>query len=260
MATSGDSGKLAGKTALVTGAGSGLGQASAIALAAEGAFVALTELPDRMDRAQETVTTIEQAGGRGLALPLDVTDMPSIDECVANAAKATGRLDIVVNNAGINIPKLAFDVTEQDWDRVLDINLKGVFFVAQAAGRVMRDQDPQGGSIINIASQMGILGYWYRAAYCSSKAGVVNLGRVLAIEWAQYNIRVNAVCPTFVDTPLTKPMFEDPAFREEILSRIPLGRLATPQEIAAGVVYLASPGAAMVDGQALVIDGGWTAI
>ncbi len=260
MATSGNGGKLAGKTALVTGAGSGLGQASAIALAAEGAHVALTELPDRMDHAQETVTTIAQAGGSAEALPLDVTDLASITECVNNAAKANGRLDILVNNAGINIPKLAFDVTEQDWDRVLDINLKGVFFVAQAAGRIMRDQEPQGGSIINIASQMGILGFWYRAAYCSSKAGVVNLGRVLAIEWAQYNIRVNAVCPTFVDTPLTKPMFEDPAFREEILSRIPLGRLATPKEIADGVVYLASPGAAMVDGQALVIDGGWTAI
>jgi 2-deoxy-D-gluconate 3-dehydrogenase len=260
VATSGNSGNLTSKTALVTGAGSGLGQASAIALAAEGAYVVLTELPDRMDRARETVTTIEQAGGRGQALPLDVTNLSSVTECVNNAAKTNGRLDILINNAGINIPKLAFDVTEQDWDRVLDINLKGVFFMAQAAGRVMRDQDPQGGSIINIASQMGVLGYWYRAAYCSSKAGVVNLGRVLAIEWAQYNIRVNAVCPTFVDTPLTKPMFEDPAFKEEILSRIPLGRLATPQEIAAGVVYLASPSAAMVDGQALVIDGGWTAI
>ncbi|MEA2510617.1 MAG: hypothetical protein QOJ59_104, partial [Thermomicrobiales bacterium] len=168
---------------------------------------------------------------------------------------------ILVNNAGLNVPKRAFEVTEADWDAVLDVNLKGVFFVAQAVGRVMRDQSPQGGCVINMASQMGLVGYYDRAAYCSSKAGVVNLTRVLAIEWAEFGIRANAVCPTFVETPLTRPMFEkSEAFREDVLNRILLHRLATPEEIAAAVVFLASPGAAMVNGHPLPVDGGWTAI
>jgi 2-deoxy-D-gluconate 3-dehydrogenase len=172
-----------------------------------------------------------------------------------------GRLDVLVNNAGINIPKRAFEVTEADWDAILDINLKGVFFVAQAVGRVMRDQSPQGGCVINMASQMGLVGYYDRAAYCSSKAGVVNLTRVLAIEWAEFGIRVNAVCPTFVETPLTRPMFEkSEAFREDVLGRILLHRLATPEEIAAAVVFLAGPGASMINGHPLPVDGGWTAI
>jgi 2-deoxy-D-gluconate 3-dehydrogenase len=254
-------GQLDGKTALITVAGSGLGQAAATALAAEGATAIVTELPDRMERAEQTVATIEQAGGKARALPLNVLDLSSIQACVEAAAKVNGRLDILVNNAGVNIRRIAYDVTEADWDGVVDVNLKGVFFVAQAVGRQMRDQSPQGGCVINVASQMGLVGYYDRAAYCSSKAGVVNLTRVLAIEWAPDNIRVNSVCPTFVDTPLTKPMFEtNPAMGQDILNRILNHRLATAEEIAAGIVYLASPGAAMVNGHALVIDGGWTAI
>jgi 2-dehydro-3-deoxy-D-gluconate 5-dehydrogenase len=252
---------LEGLMALVTGAGSGIGRASSLALAAAGARVALTELPQKMDLAAETVAAIEAAGGTARALPLDVLDLPSIGACVqAAAAFGGGRLDVLLNNAGLNVPKLAFDVSEEDWDRVLDVNLKGVFFVAQAAGRVMRDQSPPGGAIINMASQMGVIGYSKRAAYCSSKAGVVNLTRVLCFEWAEYGIRVNAIGPTFVETPLTRPMFEDNAFRQDVLHRIPLGRLATPEEIAAAVVYLASPGAAMVNGHTLLVDGGWTAV
>ena len=252
---------LEGMTALVTGAGSGIGRATSLALAAAGARVALTELPAKLAAAEETVAAIAADGGAAKALPLDVLDLPSVGPCVAAAAEfGGGRLDVLVNNAGLNVPKLAFDVTEADWDRVLDVNLKGVFFVAQAAGRMMRDQTPQGGCIVNMASQMGVVGYTYRAAYCSSKAGVVNLTRVLCFEWAEYGIRVNAVCPTFVETPLTRPMFEDQAFKEDVFRRIPLGRLATPEEVAAAVVYLASPGAAMVNGHALLVDGGWTAI
>ena len=253
---------LDGKVALVTGAGTGIGQASALALAEAGARVAVTELPDRIDRAEETVAAIAAAGGaQAIALPLDVRDLAGIRACVAAAAEfGGGRLDILLNNAGLNVPKMALDVEEADWDAVIDVNLKGVFFVAQAAGRQMRDQTPQGGCVINMASQMGIVGYSKRAAYCSSKAGVVNLTRVLCFEWAEYGIRVNAVGPTFVETPLTRPMFEDSAFREDVFARIPLGRLATPEEIAAAVVYLASPGAAMVNGHTLVVDGGWTAV
>lgn len=252
---------LLGNVALVTGAGSGLGQASAIALAAEGARVFLTELPDRQDRAGETVTTIRASGGTADALVLDVRNLDQITSCVSEVVARAGRLDILVNNAGINIRRMAFDVTETDWDAVLDVNLKGVFFVAQAAGRVMRDQHPAGGCIVNMASIMGLTGYYQRAAYCASKAGVVNLTRVLAIEWAPFGIRVNAVCPTFVDTPLTRPLFErEPEMLRDILDRTLLHRLATPEEVAAAVVFLAGPGASMITGHALAVDGGWTAI
>ena len=254
-------GQLDGKLAIVTGAGSGIGKACALALASEGATAVVTELPDKLELAQATVAEIAAAGGSAHALPLDVRDLAQIERCAADAQQITGRIDILVNNAGVNVRRFAFDVTESDWDTVLDVNLKGVFFMAQAAGRVMRDQQPSGGSIINMSSVMGLIGYFQRAAYCSSKAAVVNLTRVLAVEWAEQGIRVNAVCPTFVDTPLTRPMFESqPEFRADVMRRTLLGRLATPEEIAAAVVFLAGPGAAMIDGHALAVDGGWTAI
>ena len=247
------------KIAFVTGAGSGLGQASAVALAQAGADVALTELPGKEAAAQETVRMVEAAGRRALALPLDVTRLPMIGDAVDNVLKHFGRLDILVNNAGINVPRLALDVTEDDWDRVLDVNLKGVFFVAQAVAK--RAMVPQGsGKIINIASQNGVIGYFFRAAYCSSKAGVVNLTRVLALEWAKYRINVNAIGPTFLETPLTRPMFENAEFKADVLNRIPLGRIGKPEDVVGAVVYLASPAADLVTGHTLLVDGGWTAV
>ena len=252
---------LAGKVAIVTGAGSGLGKACAVALAHERAVAVITELPDRREKAEETLAMVEAAGGRGAIVDLNVLDLSQIAACVERVVAHHGRIDILVNNAGVNIRRSAFEVSEQDWDGVVDVNLKGVFFMAQAVGRQMRDQSPRGGSIINMASIMGLVGYFQRAAYCSSKAGVVNLTRVLAVEWAEHEIRVNAVCPTFVDTPLTRPMFEaQPEFLDDILHRTLLGRLATPEEIASAVVFLAGPGAAMIHGHALPVDGGWTAM
>jgi 2-deoxy-D-gluconate 3-dehydrogenase len=248
-----------GKVALVTGAGSGLGQAIAVALAQAGADVALSELPGRDEAAAQTVRAIEAAGRRAAAWPLDVTHLPTITEIVDRVHAHFGRIDVLVNNAGINVPRLALDVTEEDWDRVLDVNLKGAFFVAQAVAR--KALVPQGGGkIINVASQNGVIGFHHRAAYCSSKAGLVNLTRVLALEWARYRINVNAIGPTFIETPLTRPMFEDPAFREEVLSRIPLGRIGRPEDVAGAAVYLASPAADLVTGHTLLVDGGWTAI
>jgi 2-deoxy-D-gluconate 3-dehydrogenase len=248
-----------GKIALVTGTGSGLGRAMAIGLAQAGADVALTELPDRLKNAEETAREVENAGRKALVVPLDVTNLPGIREMAEAVVARFGRIDILVNNAGVNVPKLAVDVTEEDWDRVLDVDLKGVFFTAQAVAK--RAMIPQGsGKIVNISSQMGVVGYTYRAAYCAAKAGVINLTRVLAFEWAKHQITVNAVAPTFVETPLTKPMFEDKAFKDDVLSRIPLGRLGKPEDIVGSVVYLSSASADMVTGHTLLVDGGWTAV
>jgi 2-deoxy-D-gluconate 3-dehydrogenase len=251
--------RLDGRVALVTGTGSGLGRAIAVALAGSGADLDLTELPGKEAAAEETARSVRALGRRADVFPLDVLKLPSIGACVDSALGAFGRIDVLVNNAGLNVPKLALEVGEEDWDRVLDVDLKGVFFMTQAVAK--KALVPQGGgTVVQIASQMGVVGYTYRAAYCAAKAGVVNLTRVLAFEWARYGIRVNAVAPTFVETPLTKPMFEDAAFKEDVLRRIPLGRLGTPEDVAGAVVYLASPAAGLVTGHTLLVDGGWTAV
>jgi NAD(P)-dependent dehydrogenase (short-subunit alcohol dehydrogenase family) len=251
---------LAGKIAIVTGAGSGLGLATAHALAANGAQVAVTELPQRLDRAEAAVASISDKGGHAFAVSLDVTDPLSIQSAVDLVVATSGRIDILVNNAGLNIAKPAFDVVEEDWDRIVDVNLKGLFFMSQAVGRIMRDQSPPGGCIVNISSIMGLVGYFNRAPYCASKAGIVNLTRVLAIEWAEHDIRVNAVCPTFVETEINRHLFAEASFRDEIMRRTPLKRLGTPEDVAAAVLFLASPSSSLITGQALATDGGWTAI
>ena len=250
--------ELVGKIAIVTGAGSGLGLATAIGLADAGAHVIATELPDRLSNANQTVATIASAGGSADSVGLDVRSLDSIAAC-ASAVEAThGRIDILVNNAGVNIRKAAFDVQESDWDTVLAVNLKGAFFMAQAVGKVMANQKPTGGAIINISSIMGQVGYWDRVAYCSSKAGLINMGRVLAVEWGPLNIRVNAVCPTFIVTPLTKPLFDaNPEFTADVTQRTLLPALPEPADIAQAVVYLAC--APSVTGQTLTVDAGWTA-
>jgi 2-dehydro-3-deoxy-D-gluconate 5-dehydrogenase len=247
-----------GKVALITGTGSGIGQASALALAQAGANVVVTELPNKLEAARETAQMAERDyGAQALAVPLDLTKLDTIGAMVQQTLDRFGQIDILVNNAGINIPKYALDVTEEDWDLVLDINLKGLFFCSQAVGREMVKR--KSGKIINISSQMGVIGYYKRAAYCASKAGVVNLTRVLAIEWAPYGVRVNCIGPTFLRTPLTAPMFADEGYYQEIVDRIPLGDIGKPEDVVGAVVYLASPASDLVTGHALLVDGGWTA-
>lgn len=247
-----------GQVALVTGTGSGIGQASALGLAAAGATLVITELPDRFAAAEATGRTAEAAyGAETLIVPLDVTHIERIETVVAHAIERFGRIDILVNNAGINTPQWALDITEQTWDRILDTNLKGVFFMSQAVGRAMIAQ--RHGKIINIASQMGVGGYERRAAYCASKAGVVNLTRALAVEWARYGLRVNCIGPTFVESATNATLFQDEAFYRDTVARIPVGRIAKPTDIVGAVVYLASPASDMVNGHILLVDGGWSA-
>jgi len=250
--------RLDDKVAIVTGAGSGIGSAVAVAVAEAGAHCVPTELPAAVNRLEPVCEAIRETGHRALPLALALPDLESIDALVARTIEELGRVDILVNNAGVNIPRDALELTEQDWDGVLDVNLKGLFFMSQRVAREMVQGD--GGRIINMASQNGVVGYYRRAAYCSSKAGVVNLTRVLAIEWAEHGINVNAVGPTFILTPLTQSTFDDPVLREDLLKRIPLGRVGQPEDVVGAVVFLASPAASLITGHTLLVDGGWTAL
>ena len=250
--------RLDGKVALVSGAGSGIGRAVAVAAAEAGADCAVTELPGRLADLDATCESIESLGRRALPVPLQLPDLDSIDAAVKAVVGTFDRVDVLVNNAGVNIPRDALELNEADWDGVLDVNLKGTFFLSQRVARHMVEDG--GGRIVNVASQNGVVGYYKRAAYCSSKAGVVNLTRVLAIEWAPHHINVNAVGPTFILTPLTQSTFDDPDLRADLLSRIPAGRVGQPEDVVGAVVFLASPAADLITGHTLLVDGGWTAL
>ncbi len=245
------------RIALVTGAGAGIGRAIAVALARAGADVAITEIDSCRAGAEATAAQISEHGRRGFAITLDVTRVADIETAVAKIEADFGPIDILVNNAGINIHKYALDVGEDDWDRVLNVDLKGVFFISQACARRML---PRGrGAIVNIASIYGVVGYHRRAPYAAAKGGLVNLTRALALEWAKQGVRVNAVAPSFILTPMTEKELADPLRREENLSRVPTGRLGLPEDVAAAVLYLASDAADMITGHTLMLDGGYTA-
>jgi NAD(P)-dependent dehydrogenase (short-subunit alcohol dehydrogenase family) len=247
--------RLDDKVAIVTGAASGIGLACAEMMAESGAKVAL------VDKNAETLpgaTERVQAKGVAKGYLQDVTVIPALAPLVSRIREELGEIDILVCSAGINIPQLAHEVTEENWDAVHEVNAKGLFFCNQVVA--IQSMIPRKkGSIINIGSQMSLVGGWKRANYCASKGAVLQLTRAEVVDWAPYNIRINVVAPTFVLTPLSQGMLEDPEFKRYIMDNIPFHRLATLKDVASAVCFLASDEASMITGIALPVDGGWTA-
>ena len=248
--------RLDGRTALVTGAGRGLGVGMAEGLARAGAEVVLAART--ASEIEAVAASIIEAGGAARALPLDVSDETATREAIA----ALPALDILVNNAGTNRPQMFVEAETENLDALLDLNVRAAFIVAQAAvRRMLADDDRQarGGAVVNITSQLGRVAMRGRSMYAMTKHALEGLTKAMAIELAERNIRVNAVGPTWVDTPMTRPALADPDLRKDVLDSIPMGRLAQIDDIAGAVVFLASPAAAMITGASLVVDGGWTA-
>jgi NAD(P)-dependent dehydrogenase (short-subunit alcohol dehydrogenase family) len=248
--------RLDGRVALVTGAAGGIGRSIAIGFAQAGAEVWLLDL--QTESMKRVAAEIRAAGGRAQATVCDVTNAAA----VAGAVAAIPLLDILVNCAGMNIPEPFVAVTEDHLDRMIALNVKGMFLVAQAAAKKMLElpeRKTRGGAIVHITSQMGHIGAAGRTVYCMTKHAIEGLNKAMGVELAPDNIRVNAIAPTFVETPLTKPMFERPEFSKWVYDRIPLGRLGVLEEVVAAALFVASPAASLMAGASLVIDGGWTA-
>jgi NAD(P)-dependent dehydrogenase (short-subunit alcohol dehydrogenase family) len=233
---------LTGRVALVTGAGRGIGHDLALALVGAGATV---------------VSGIRGGDAPTESVTIDLRDIGSISAAVDTVVERHGRIDMLVNNAGLGTNHDALDVTEEEWDELMAVNLKGLFFTCQAAGRHMVAR--RYGRIVNMSSQAGHVGIRRHAAYSASKGGVELLTKVLALEWGPHGVTVNAVAPTFVRTPGTTERLDRPEFLDDVLTRIPIGRVGTTTEVAAAVIFLASPSAGLVNGTSIVVDGGWTA-
>ena len=244
--------RLDGKSALVTGASRGLGLAAAVALAQQGARVTLAARSE--DELAAACKDIRASGGQADYAVIDVTDAAAVDQLVT----ARGPFNILVNNAGMNRPKPLTEVTNEDIDDIFTLNVHSVFYLTRAVARSLLKAG-QPGSIINISSQMGHVGAPRRTVYCASKHALEGMTKALAWELGQQNIRVNSICPTFIETALTKDMFADPVFKESVISKIALGRIGRPEEIMGAVVFLASDASSLVTGSALMLDGGWTA-
>jgi NAD(P)-dependent dehydrogenase (short-subunit alcohol dehydrogenase family) len=246
------------QTALVTGASYGVGAATALALARDGFDIAVTAT--RTEKLKPIVAQLETTGARVVPLALDLRAQTSIERTMADVISAFGHLDLLVNNAGANLRKRAVDVTPTQWDEVIATNLTGSFFMTQQVGRHLIEQN-RPGSIVNISSTHGLVGAAERSTYGITKAALIQMTRMLAVEWGVHGIRVNAVAPGRLETasPSRAKSGTDPKYMQAMLDRIPLHRLATAEEVAAAVSYLASPQAAAVTGQVLVLDGGLTA-
>ena len=251
--------QFAGKVALVTGGGSGIGRASSLTYAIRGAKVVVVDVD--VEGGEETVQMIKEAGGEAALVPADVSSGAETQRMVDQAVDVYGRLDCAFNNAGVGGGRgrsLTADYSEEDWDRVIGINLKGVWLCMKAEIPQMLKQG--GGAIVNTASIAGLVGLRGTCAYVAAKHGVTGLTKAAALEYAGMGIRVNAVCPGYIHTPLTQPLFDrNEGMEDQVISRHPLGRLGEPQEIAEAVMWLSSDAASFVTGHNLTVDGGYVA-
>jgi NAD(P)-dependent dehydrogenase (short-subunit alcohol dehydrogenase family) len=244
--------RLDGRRALITGAGRGIGLAAAATLADAGAHVLLCARTT--DEIEAAAAAIRGAGGTAEAVTLDVTDL----DAVAKALAERSPIDVLVNNAGANRPNFVTDVPVGDFDAVMALNVRATYFVAQGVARGLIEAG-RGGSIINMSSQMGHVGGLRRSLYCASKWAMEGFTKAMAIDLAPYGIRVNTLCPTYIDTPLTEPFFRDADFRRSVLEKIKLGRIGRVEDLTGAIVYLASDASALMTGSSMLIDGGWTA-
>lgn len=245
---------LTGKVALVTGASRGLGRAMAKGLARAGADLVLCARNEADLAAAEK--EIKDMGRKAVSVRLDVLSSESVERAVETALEAMGKIDVLVNNAGVNVRKTVVELAEEEWDRVLDTNLKGYFLMGRSVGRHMISQGS--GKVINVASILGAVGLPNQVAYASSKGGVVQMTKVMALEWAPYHINVNAIAPTYFETPLVAALRNDPERYKFILERTPMGRWGQPEELEGIVVFLASRASDFITGQTIFVDGGWT--
>ena len=245
--------RLDGLTAVVSGAGRGLGRGAALSLADAGAEVVLVSRTE--PELDSVAAEIVKAGGRASPLVCDVTDTAQVREKI----EGLERIDILMNNAGSNRPEPFVDVSEENLDFLLELNVKSMFTVAQAAARRML-AGGRGGSMIHMSSQMGHVGSPNRTVYCMTKHAVEGMSKAIAAELAPQNIRSNCIGPTFIETPMTAPMFENPEFREFVMDRILMGRLGKISDVTGAIVFLASPASGLITGASLTIDGGWTVV
>lgn len=246
---------LENKVAVITGGNRGLGRAIALSLANAGADIVIVGRNE--EKNNKVVREIQKCGRKAVSFSTDLRDIPAINEMATEVVSQFGKMDIFINNAGVSHTEFALDLKEEDWDKVMDLNVKSLFFCCQAAGRIMKEQGY--GKIINLASVAGAVGDVGIAPYTASKAAVINLTRSLALEWVRYGIQVNAIGPAYIETDMNREELRNPKVRSKIVGKIPMKRLGNPDELSGAAIFLASDASNYMTGQTVYVDGGWLA-
>lgn len=242
------------KVIIITGASEGIGKEIALFLSEQGAHVVL--IARNAAKLQKVEEEIHKKNGKVTIKPFDLENIYQIEDLVSDIHSECKKIDVLINNAGINIPQAIEDVTIENWEKIMQLNVTSAAFLCKAVGKYMKLNNY--GKIINMSSQMGFVGYYKRSAYSASKGALNQLTKALAIEWAEYKINVNGIAPTFIATNFTEKMFQDPTFKQDVLDKIPLGRLATSEDILGAVLLLSTKSSDMITGHTLLVDGGWT--